>query len=798
MKALVLKELKSVFCSAAGAFFALAFYLIMGMMLWFFDGRYNIIDGGYADLERFFSLAAPVFAVLIPALTMRLFAEEKKNKTFDILRSRPVNIPAVYFSKYVAILIFILITLLPTVIYVCSLQQLSNPIGNVDLAAITASYISLILIINVFISIGLFGSAITKNQIVALIISVFLCLFSFYGFDLAAGLFLSGKVQIAVSLIGLLQHYKSMQRGVIGLSEIFTVVNYLLVFISASIIILSLKKKTMTLCFIVTILILNVIFLFLPNLRIDFTSDKRYTLSDFSRKILNDINKEKELYIEVYLDGDLNYGFQHLRNATNNLLADFNSVAHGNININFKNPYQQGASIEDIRESFSNKGMHSIMLNEVDREGKASRKMIFPYAQVTNGSDTLVVSLLKNVAGNTAEENLNASVESLEFEFIDAIRLLNQDTVKTIAFIEGHDELPRSYVYDAERLLSKYYSVNRGEIGTELGILDDFAAIIIAGPLQKYSEAEKYIIDQYIMRGGKVLWLIDGVYYSHQDLATTGRSASMKNDLNLDDMLFTYGVRINPDLIQDRQCISVYLITDEKTQTGTVLPSFFQPLFIPSADNPVTKNIRDVKGGFASSIDILNNSNTTKKSVLLTSSQNTHLLQVPEVIDFDVERIQNIPDYFNQQFIPTAVSLEGNFTSVFVNRTIPDSIQSEGYKTIIQSKNTKMIFVSSSDIISNQLQGKGQDTMVLPMGYDKVSQQQFGNPDFIVNAVNWLTDDDGLMKLRTKQQRLYILNKKKAFEERDKYALMNTALPILFMGIVMGSIFVYRKRKYER
>lgn len=453
--------------------------------------------------------------------------------------------------------------------------------------------------------------------------------------------------------------------------------------------------------------------------------------------------------------------------------------------------------MDETFKSFASKGMTGIILNEVDREGKASRKMIYPYAQVTNGRDTLVVSLLKNVAGNTAEENLNASVESLEFEFIDAIRLLSQENPKTIAFIEGHDELSRTYVYDAEELLSKYYSVDRGEIGNDIRILDEFAAIIIAGPLSKYTEAEKYIIDQYIMNGGKVLWLVDGVYYSHRDLALTGQSATMKNDVNLDDLLFTYGVRINPDLIQDRQCVSTYLITDEKTQAGTLLPSFFQPLLISSPNHPVTKNIRDVKAGFASSVDVVNNLPAVKKTILLTSSANAHLMQVPEIIDFDVERVQDIPDYFNQPFVPVAVSLEGTFASAFTNRLIPDSIEG-GDKTIGRSKETKMIIVSSSDIISNEVQGQGQNSRILPMGYDRMSQQQYGNRDFIVNAVNWLTDEDGLMALRTKQQRLYLLNKKEAFESRDMYMVLNIGLPVLFMAFLMGGIYFYRKRKYEK
>ncbi|SBV92105.1 gliding motility-associated ABC transporter substrate-binding protein GldG [uncultured Dysgonomonas sp.] len=797
MKALVLRELKSVFCSPAGAFFALAFLLITGAMHWAFPGSYNFIDGGYADMSHFFGLAPVLFAILIPALTMRLFSEERKTKTLDILKARPVKASTIYFSKFLATFVFVLVTLLPTLIYVYSLYRLSNPVGNIDLASIAASYISLILIALVFIAIGLLGSVTTKNQVVALIVSVSLCLFSFYGFDLLSGFFLSGKILALVASLGLSEHYKLMQRGVIETRDLLIVANYLIIFILLSILYLKQNKQRILISLISTMLILNIAFLFIPNFRVDFTLDKRYTLNDYTKDILERVGGKNPLKVNVYLTGDLNYGFQRLKDATTDLLSDFNRHADGNIDIRYINPYESGRSLDETFESFASNGMTGIMLNEVDREGKASRKMIYPYAQLTNGRDTLVVSLLKNVAGNTAEENLNASIESLEFEFIDAMRLLNQENVKNIAFIEGHNELPRTYIYDAEELLSKYYSVNRGEIGDNIGILDDFAAIIIAGPLSKYTEAEKYIMDQYIMNGGKVLWLIDGVYYSHKDLALTGQSATMKNDVNLDDLLFTYGVRINPDLVQDRQCVSTYLIADEKTQAGTLLPSFFQPLLIPSPNHPVTKNIRDVKAGFASSIDVVNNSPAIKKDILLTSSANAHLLEVPEIIDFDVERIQDKPNYFNQPFVPVAISLEGVFPSAFTNRLVPDSVHGVN-KSTGQSTHTKMIIVSSSDIISNEVQGQGQNSRVLPMGYDRVSQQQYGNRDFIVNAVNWLTDEDGLMALRTKQQRLYLLNKKEAFESRDNYMVLNMGFPVLFMVFLMGGICIYRKRKYEK
>ena len=798
MKALVFKELQSVFCASFGAVFSLAFLLIVGGLLWFFSGKYSVVDSGYADLNRFFDLSPILLLVLIPALTMRSFSEERKGKTLDILMTRPVCMLHIYLSKYLAALIFIFITLLPTCVYVYSLSQLANPVGNIDLNAIFASYISLLLLVVVFVSIGLLGSVLSKNQVVALITSVTLSVFVYYGFDLLSGLFLSGKMQAAVSSLGLFHHYELMQKGVIRFKDLLVVVNYLVLFVTLALIVLSDRKSISLVRGGIFFVILNVGLFFIPNYRMDFTSDKRYTLSDYTINLLKGTKNEIPLDINIYLSGDLNYGFQRLQDATVNLLNDYSRYVNGSLEIRQENVYQSENSASEIYEAMAERGMPGIVLNEIDREGKASKKIIYPYAQISNGKDTLVVPLLKNVAGYTAEENINASIEGLEFEFTDAIRLLSQDASKSVAFIEGHNEISRTYVYDAEEVLSKYYTVNRGQIGNEINILDNFDAVIIAGPLSKYSETDKYILDQYIMSGGKVLWLIDGAFYSHQDLAQLGHSASMKNDVNLDDMLFSYGVRINPDLIQDSQCISTYLMNDGGVQSASVVPSYFQPLLIPSQDFPITKNIRDVKAGFASSIDIVNSSSAVIKHILLTTSANTHLVKVPDMIDFDIAKIQDNKDYFNQQFVPVAVSLEGVFTSVFQNREMPDSIKADNYKTKNTSEKTKMIVVSSSDIITNEIQGQGQSSQVLPMGYDRVSQQHFGNRDFIVNAVNWLTGDDALMQLRTKQQKLYVLNKKEAYENRNQYAILNIAFPVFFIALVMGSIFLYRKRKYEK
>lgn len=798
MKALITKELKNIFCSSSGILFSISFLLAAGSLLWIFGGGYNIPDSGYADLSRFFELSPILFSVLIPALTMRQFSEEKKNKTLDILFTRPIGIGTIFFSKYIASLIFIVITILSTVVYVYSLYMLANPTGNIDTSSIAASYVLLVLLCAVFTSIGLFASSLTGNQIVAFIVGVAFCFFSFYGFQLLSSLFSSGAIQYAISSIGLWWHYLPMQKGVVQLSSVFVFVLYAAVFFVLTLFVFGQRgRKTIPLASAIafTFFIASVL---IPNVRFDFTSDKRYTLSDYTKTLLQKVGEgTTPLNVEIYLTGDLNAGFRNLRKATDNLMDDFARYAGSSIRVGELNPYLSGGSMTDIYQSMEAQGMQGIVLNETDREGKMSQKVIYPYAKVTNGKDTLTVPLLKNITGYTAEENLNLSAESLEFEFIDAIRLLQKDQEQSVAFIEGHGELSRAYVADAEEQLSKYYFVNRGQLGSDISVLNGFDAIIIAGPVQKYNEADKYIIDQYIMNGGKVLWLVDGAYLSPDELKIEGKSASMKNEVNLDDMLFTYGVRINSDLIQDKQCASVYVVAGNEGTNTTIAPFYYTPLLIPSVDNAVTKNIRDVRASFVSSVDIVNKSSAIEKTVLLTSSSASHVVRVPETVDLNVMEIQDQKSYFDQSFIPVAVALEGEFVSAFQNRMIPEGLNAAGYTTKPQSTGTKMIVAASSDIIRNELQGQGSETQVLPMGYDRVSQQLFGNRSFIINAVNWLVGDDAWMQLRTKEHRMSLLNKQEVYAHRNFYAGLNILLPISFMLLVSGAVFFYRKRKYE-
>lgn len=802
MIVLIRKELLSIICSGIGMFFALIFLVANGTMLWFFEGNFNIMDTGYMTLEKFFDLSSMLFVVLIPALTMRLIAEEQRNRTFEMLRSRPISIATVVGSKWISSLLFILLVLLPTFIYIYTLYALKSTVGNLDSGVIFVSYLSLIGLGGTFIMVGIFASSISRNQIIAFVVALFLNFLIYFGFDLWSTLLQAGSSRVFIASCGLSYHLSQMQRGVAGINNIWVFINYTLAFYLITVCVLSLKnkktKKQLITCA-AGILALNIIIVCLPDTRFDFTADKRYTISDYSKTLAKSLtdNKSAQVKVTVYLDGNLNYGFQRLRNATNQFLDDLNRYADYKIDISFVNPSSLKVSAEELPDYMALRGMPPIVLNEVDRDRKVSKQLIYPYAEVIVGSDTLPVSLLKNIKGNTAEENLTASIVSLEFQFVDALRLLMRSETQNIAFIEGHGELPRVYVYDAEEALAKYFFVNRGEIGTDPSILDSFDVIIIAGPTQKYSETEKYILDQYLMKGGRILWLVDGAYVSIDDLASKGQSPSMRNETGLDDLLFTYGVRIEPNLVQDAQSSQI-LVQGQADGQALTIPWYYSPLLLPSLNNTITKDIAEVKANFASSIDVLNKSKSVTKNILLTTSQHSRIVPVPEMINFEVDHIQSDAQYFNEAFIPVGVALKGTFRSAFNNRLIPDSVNLQGYKTRLESIDTKMIVVGSSDIIKNDITGEGDNTEVLPMGYDRISGRRYGNKDFIVNAVNWLANDNGWMELRSKTRQLDLLDKKLIYEHRNRYALLNIFFPVCFMGLITILVIARRRYKYTR
>lgn len=517
------------------------------------------------------------------------------------------------------------------------------------------------------------------------------------------------------------------------------------------------------------------------RVRWDLTDDRHYSLSEATKTLL----KQTDAPIEVtlLLDGDLNAGFTRLKKATEELLEEM-SV------------YSDLRTSKDFAVSKDSLGLRPIVIHEREQNGKTAQTTIYPYALISYKGRGAVVTLLKNTRGLSGEENLNNSIEQLEYAFAEALHRLQQTELPRIAIIEGHGEPDERYVWDLEQTLSQYFYVDRGAIvipeqGVDVHLLDGYKAIIIANPQTAFSDIERFIIDQYIMRGGTVLWVVNGVRFSNDVLQSDGFTPIIPLDLGITDMLFRYGIRINPALVQDLQCLTIPVNVSDDPETPNLqpLPWTYAPLLLTSNSSPITRNTGQVMSTFVSPIDAVGGEDGIDKRVLLATSTATRVTATPGEVNLN--DLQPDLEAFRYQYVPVAVSLEGTFNSAFAHRMMPDSIVSDE-PIRKQSVATRQVVVGSGSIIMNEV----ERNQVLPMGYDRYNQIQFSNRDFIANVLLWLTDSEGLIQLREKTVALRLLNDKRAHDERARVQTISTISPIAILVLIGGVIWIIRKRKY--
>jgi len=535
------------------------------------------------------------------------------------------------------------------------------------------------------------------------------------------------------------------------------------------------------------------------KVRIDLTEDKRYTLSDSTIEILREI--DNELYIQVFLDGEMPIPFKRLRSSVEDMLEEFRNASGKKLDYDFINP--SGGSSREEREalykSLISKGLNPVNIQAGDKEGGSSQRIIFPGMIVNYNGAEVPVNFLKNNPLISAEENLLHSIEGLEYEMIQTVAVITSDTIRKVAFLEGHGEYSEVEVADITLNLAKYFTIDRGVIGGMPGILDQYSALIIAGPSREFDEKDKFVIDQYIMNGGKVIWLLEEVNVNNDSLVY-GETAALYRPLNIEDQLFRYGARINPVIIKDLDCMIIRLavMTEGTRQQFVPVPWVYFPLLSPSPDHPITRNINKVKGEYVNFIDTVGLDAAIKKTVLLTTSRYTRSVSPPYIISLREAEETHDEREFNRSNLPVAVLLEGTFQSAFRNR-LPDQLYGRTSSPVrTESKETKMIVIADGDITRNEVRRTGNIEAPYPLGQDKYTGEMFGNRDFIVNCLNYLIDDNGIMELRSRELKSRLIDKPRIKREKLKWQAVNVVLPVLFV-ILSGIAYSYfRKRKYTR
>jgi ABC-2 type transport system permease protein len=573
-------------------------------------------------------------------------------------------------------------------------------------------------------------------------------------------------------------------------------------------------KKNQIVSFLVTVVIvvvLNVIGSFVFT-RFDLTSEKRYTLSPTTKDILNGL--DDYVYFKVYLEGDFPAGFKKLRRETKEMLDEFRAYTKY-IDYEFINPSESGDAAErnDTYRQLYQAGLNPTNLVDKNSDGSTKQMVIWPGALVSYCNNTeIAIDLLENQLGQSSEEALNASMQNLEFRLIDAVKKVTRLQRPNIAFIQGHGELETQDVYDIVQTLAQNYVVDTVTINGRVDALihrtqyedrdvkafASYDAIVIAKPTQSFDEKDKFLIDQYIMHGGKVLWLVEPVYATMDSLQSQESTIGLEQDLNLDDMLFKYGVRLNRDLLLDLNCAALPIRTGQVA--GQAQLEFFRwyyfPLLQAASNHPMVRNMNSIKSDFVSSVDATTSANGIEQIPLLKTSDYTKVSGTPVFISLAMLRQSPDKRMFSSKGKNVAYLLKGTFPSLYANRIPQEIVDDQATDFMEESKPTAMIVVADGDLIRNQIDIKRKTP--LPLGYDQFTQNTYANKEFIENAISYLVDGEGLIDIRSRELKVRLLDMTKINQERAKWQVINTLVPIaliIALGFVMAFI---RKKKYSK
>ncbi|MBL7827444.1 MAG: gliding motility-associated ABC transporter substrate-binding protein GldG [Saprospiraceae bacterium] len=533
----------------------------------------------------------------------------------------------------------------------------------------------------------------------------------------------------------------------------------------------------------------------------DLTEEKRFTLTKPTRALLNGL--KDQIYVQVLLDGEFPAGFKRLQTATREILDDFRSET-GFLDYQFEDP--SAGTIEEVngrRKALSEQGIQPMTLRVAD-QGESTQKLIYPFAIFRFGSRQVIVRLLENESASLSpEEVINNSVTLLEYKFANAINKILAPAKKGILFTEGHGELNQTQVSDLNRSLRAFYDTGRLNLDSVVQINPDHCALlIIAKPVSGFSEKDKFKVDQFVMNGGQVLWLIDRLSAGLDSMAIASRFVPSDYPLNIEDMLFKYGARIQPDLVLDLECSKIKLVIGQVAPGQPqfdLFPWYYHPAVRPVSKHPIVKNLDRVDLHFCSSIDTIRTKTPVKKTVLLSSSRYSRVQFSPIDLNFDILRYQADPAKFDKGSQAVSVLLEGTFPSVFENKVSEEmltGLQKLNIPFRTASVPTRMMVVSDGDVAANHVRNGEDGPEWLPLGFNHMDRVTYANKDFLLNAVEYLIDPTGVIEARSKEVKLRLLDTVRAKQEQTKWRIVNLGVPLMLLG-AFGWFFNWRrKRKY--
>ena len=796
------KELKVYFSGILGYLIIGIYLLINGLMLWVFNGPFNLLDGGYATLSNYFGLAPWVFLFLIPAVSMRVFSDELKSGMMELLIVRPISTRELVLAKFLGTLSVVVLSILPTFIYLWSMSELGSPVGNIDWGASIGSFVGLLALGGAYTAIAVFASSLTTNNVVAFVLGVVFNAGIYIGFEALANLYQFSGWELVVRNLGINEHYISMSRGVLDARDLGYFIGIILLFLGLTQVLVARgnqKRPVRNAAVFILPALALLTSSYLIHWRIDLTEEGRYSLSEGTEGLLDQL--DEPLLVKIYLEGEFPAGFERLKLESRYMLEEW-SARNGNVFFEFINP-NQVENAQEFKNQLATKGINAVQLQVSSKNGQSVLN-VFPAAILSYREKEEVAILLEDVMVFDPAEQVNVSIQQLEFNLARSLSALLQDEKPKVAMITGHGELSALQTAGIGMALSEHYTVERFSTQTYKALpngepdiedlirrLNTFELAIIAKPTKAFSELDKYFLDQYAMGGGHLMWFIDGVHAEMDSLSYGPDFLAYPTyfDLNITDLLFKYGVRVNTDLIQDVRCAG---INDRRN----VNPWVYFPLF-GATDHPSVANLNAIKGEFSSSLDTLE-APGIKKTALLQSSSNAKRVPAPHTVS--LEALYNRPDprSFNQSDLLSGILLEGVFESAYANRIAPKAAGAS-LPQLKQSNPTSMAVFSDGDLIRNQVNlinpelPRGQP---MPLGFDQYTNIQYGNDDLVLNIVDYMLDDRGLMDTRTRDVKLRLLDQQKISSNASFWKFLNVAFPEFLLLLAALLFNLIRRKKY--
>ena len=808
MKAVFLKELRSMISSYSLMMAIAVFFVLVGLWLWIFPNT-SILDNKFATLETLFNLAPWLFLFIFPALTMRSFAEEKANGTLDLLRSKPVTLWDIVTGKFLAVLSVLFILVLICQVYTFLVFHLGYPTGNLDIGGTAGSFIGWILLAACYTSIGIFASAVSGSQMISFLLAIVLCFLLYSGPAFLSSLpVFVGNLDYMIQWMGMQPHYQSLSKGKLDSNDIFYFLFVSILFLYGSSFVLKRsalinKWKAFILNPVMGAIILILILALFPVFSIDLTEDKRFTIGEETKSFIR--NVDDVIYAEVLMDGKLPAAFARLRKSAIDKLQDFNKI-NKNIQYNLVDPLEGDKEmIKSNQEALRKDGISPTQLtvyNGKDQE----KKIIYPYVVFHFGERIIPVNLLEARDPRVDEDEvLNNAVALLEYKFASAIQKLRMKKNPVVVFTRGHDELTPLQTADLERNLRPVYSTGRITLDSVIQISTEIDVLIVAKPQSAFSTRDNFLIDQYIMNGGKVLWFIDPIFVNTDTVNATNKLKQdfipVPYELNLDELFFKYGFRVEPNIILDYECSAIPLFSGYSGNTPQFEPKkwYFHPLIAPDSRHPIVRNLDRISVFYPATIDTIRTKTEVSKTILLSSSAHSRTLTSPSPINFEMVRQTITPEQFNRPAQPVAVLLEGVFPSAFENRvsqSFANSLAQIKTEFKSESKPTKMMVFSDGDLPGNAISSRGEPA---PLGFNMYEQITYpANKNVILNSIEYMIDDNSIMNARNKQIKLRLLDEAKIEKTKSFWQWFALTVPVLLVFTIFLLADYYRKRKYAQ